>query len=132
MATIDYMIAAYGSKYSASATGGNGFCRDFLAGIAAIYTTPLYTRIARGTKWQLVIPTLLLGVIAMVLCIPVFVIYKYGSWLRRHSKYAREVAEEEDSVHHGAVELIPTDSAAAKNGNGGAGAGQLSVEEVPA
>ncbi|KAK7549519.1 MFS multidrug transporter [Phyllosticta citricarpa] len=39
MATIDYMVAAYG-PYSASATGGNGFARDFLAGIAALYATP--------------------------------------------------------------------------------------------
>jgi len=33
MATIDYMVAAYG-PYAASATGGNGFARDFLAAIA--------------------------------------------------------------------------------------------------
>ena len=39
MATIDYMIASYG-PYSASATGGNGFSRDFLAGIAAMYSAP--------------------------------------------------------------------------------------------
>ena len=38
-ATIDYMIQAYG-PYSASATGGNGFARDFLAGIAAMYSVP--------------------------------------------------------------------------------------------
>ena len=39
MATIDYMIAAYG-PYAASATGGNGFARDLLSGIAAMYATP--------------------------------------------------------------------------------------------
>lgn len=39
MATVDYMIAAYG-PYSASATGGNAFARDFLAGVAAMYSTP--------------------------------------------------------------------------------------------
>jgi len=39
MATIDYMIASYG-PYAASATGGNGFARDFLAGIAAMYSIP--------------------------------------------------------------------------------------------
>ena len=33
MATIDYMVCAYG-PYSASATGGNGWARDFLAGVA--------------------------------------------------------------------------------------------------
>lgn len=45
MATIDYMIASYG-PYSASATGGNGLARDFLAGVAAMYSMPckhLYT-----------------------------------------------------------------------------------------
>lgn len=39
MATIDYMVAAYG-PYSASATGGNGFARDFLAGICTLYADP--------------------------------------------------------------------------------------------
>lgn len=39
MATVDYMIASYG-PYAASATGGNGFARDFLAGIAAMYSIP--------------------------------------------------------------------------------------------
>ncbi len=39
MATIDYMIASYG-PYSASATGGNALARDFLAGVAAMYSTP--------------------------------------------------------------------------------------------
>lgn len=38
MSTIDYMVAAY-SVYSASATGGNGFARDFLAGVSAMYAT---------------------------------------------------------------------------------------------
>ncbi|KJX97199.1 MFS multidrug transporter like protein [Zymoseptoria brevis] len=113
MATIDYMIAAYGSKYSASATGGNGFCRDFLAGLAAIYTTPLYTNIKTGTKWQLVIPSLLLAGISALLCIPVFVFYVHGSWFRSHSKYAREVAEENEQ--HG-VNVVPADSDAAKTG----------------
>ena len=39
MATIDYMVASYG-PYSASATGGNALARDFLAGIAAMYSVP--------------------------------------------------------------------------------------------
>jgi hypothetical protein len=39
MATVDYMVASYG-PYAASATGGNGFSRDLLAGIAAMYSTP--------------------------------------------------------------------------------------------
>jgi hypothetical protein len=43
-ATIDYMVAAYG-PYAASATGGNGFMRDFLAGLCALYTGLMYKRI---------------------------------------------------------------------------------------
>lgn len=39
MATIDYMVAAYG-PYAASATGGNALARDFLAGVAAMYAAP--------------------------------------------------------------------------------------------
>ena len=42
MSTIDYMVASYG-VYSASATGGNGFARDFLAGISAMYASVCIT-----------------------------------------------------------------------------------------
>ena len=42
MATIDYMICAYG-PYSASATGGNGWSRDFLAGVLTLPATPFFT-----------------------------------------------------------------------------------------
>lgn len=44
MATIDYMICAYG-PYSASATGGNGWARDFLAGVLTVPATPFFTNI---------------------------------------------------------------------------------------
>lgn len=42
MATIDYMICAYG-PYSASACGGNGWARDFLAGVLTLPAIPFYT-----------------------------------------------------------------------------------------
>lgn len=42
MATIDYMICAYG-PYSASACGGNGWARDFLAGVLTLPATPFFT-----------------------------------------------------------------------------------------
>lgn len=41
MGTIDYMICAYG-PYSASAAGGNGWSRDFLAGVLTVPATPFY------------------------------------------------------------------------------------------
>ena len=94
-ATIDYMVAAYG-PYSASATGGNGFCRDFLAGIAALYATPLYENIAHGTKYQQVYPTLILFGIGVVLAVPVYVFYYFGWWFRKHSPYAQQLEHERD------------------------------------
>jgi hypothetical protein len=42
MTTIDYMICAYG-PYSASATGGNGFSRDILAGALTVPATPFFS-----------------------------------------------------------------------------------------
>ena len=48
MATIDYMICAYG-PYSASATGGNGWARDFLAGVLTVpASTPFYESRSRN------------------------------------------------------------------------------------
>lgn len=93
MATIDYMVAAYG-PYAASATGGNGFCRDFLAGIAALYAFPFYSNIARGTRFQLVIPTLILSGIAVLGCIPVYYFFFKGDRIRAKSKYASELEQE--------------------------------------
>lgn len=95
MATIDYMVAAYG-PFAASATGGNGFCRDFLAGIAALYTRPFYHNIFPGTKWQLPVPTWILCGVGMLLCVPVFVFYHYGSWFRKRSPYAQALEHERE------------------------------------
>lgn len=47
--SVNYMIAAYGG-YSASATGGNAFARDSLAGIAALYATPMYEILATSIR----------------------------------------------------------------------------------
>ncbi|KAM0701941.1 hypothetical protein Q7P35_010851 [Cladosporium inversicolor] len=91
-ATCDYMVAAYG-EYSASATGGNGFCRDLLAGIAALYATPFYSNIRPGTKWQLPIPSFILAAAAIPLVVAPYVFYFHGEWFRNRSKYASQLAE---------------------------------------
>ncbi|KAM0716756.1 hypothetical protein Q7P37_008201 [Cladosporium fusiforme] len=98
-ATCDYMVAAYG-EYSASATGGNGFCRDFLAGIAALYATPFYTNIKRGTRWQLPIPSFILAGIAVLLAAAPYVFYFKGAWFRNRSPYASELAEKRAEEHN--------------------------------
>lgn len=78
--TIDYMVAAYGF-YAASATGGNGFARDFLAGAL----TP-----AGGPWIKSMGPQKMCGILAGIsalfcaICIGVRI---RGAWLRRRSKY---------------------------------------------
>ncbi|RAR15709.1 MFS general substrate transporter [Stemphylium lycopersici] len=89
-ATIDYMVAAYGGTYSASATGGNGFARDVLAGVCSFYTGPMYKSlgVAKST-W------VLFGISACV-CIPVFCIYRWGPGIRARSKYAERISKERE------------------------------------
>ncbi|KAF2149731.1 putative MFS transporter [Myriangium duriaei CBS 260.36] len=83
MATIDYMVAAYG-PYAASATGGN----DLFAGIAAMYSAPFYSYFSRHTlEW----PSTILGFIAVVVTIPIYIFYWKGPQIRRHSKFAQDV-----------------------------------------
>jgi hypothetical protein len=105
MATIDYMVAAYGPR-AASATGGNGFCRDLFAGIAALYGRPMFMNIMHGTEWQLVIPSLILSGIAVLLCIPVYVFYLKGEWFRKRSPYASELEKQREEVQEQREEAI--------------------------
>jgi hypothetical protein len=84
-ATIDYMIASYG-PYSASATGGNGFARDFLAGIAAMYSSPLYHRFKPKPKAY---ASSMLGCFAIIVAIPVYIFYWKGPEIRARSKFAQ-------------------------------------------
>ncbi|KAF1958686.1 MFS general substrate transporter [Byssothecium circinans] len=91
-ATIDYMVAAYGGKYAASATGGNGFARDFLAGLCAFYTGPMYRKL--GTQNSIF---LLFGLSALV-CIPVYVFYFKGAQIRAGSKWAEDIKKEKEKM----------------------------------
>jgi hypothetical protein len=88
MATIDYMITAYG-PYSASATGGNGWSRDFLAGVLTLPSIPFYQNI--GGKYHLEYASTILACIAFALVIAVYVIYWKGPELRRRSPFAQQL-----------------------------------------
>lgn len=94
MATIDYMIAAYG-PYSASATGGNGFARDFLAGIATFYASPLYSNLGRSNplEWA----STLLGFLAILVTIPIYIFYWKGPVIRERSKFAMSLSSEKEA-----------------------------------
>jgi len=83
-------VAAYGI-YAASATGGNDFARDFLSGIAAIYSGPMYANI--GNQYPLEYASTILAVIALFVTAPVFYFYKHGPEIRKRSKFASEIAK---------------------------------------
>ncbi|KAI7354017.1 MFS general substrate transporter [Hortaea werneckii] len=89
MSTIDYMVASYG-VYSASASGGNGFARDFLAGIAALYATPLYENVG-PQKYNLEYASTILACLAFVVTIPIYIFYWKGEWFREKSKFAQSL-----------------------------------------
>ncbi|KAI9724383.1 MAG: hypothetical protein M1812_000451 [Candelaria pacifica] len=94
MATIDYMIASYG-PYSASATGGNALARDFLAGIAAMYSVPMYEGFGgKGYRLHLEWPTTFLAIVAIFVTIPIYVFYWKGPEVRKRSKFAQTLASD--------------------------------------
>jgi MFS family permease len=101
MATIDYMICAYG-PYSASATGGNGWARDFLAGVLTVPATPFFTNIGASSGNNLEYATTILFCIAACLVAAVYVIYWKGPALRKRSPFAQRLADaRSDSVDGG-------------------------------
>ncbi|EQL03896.1 hypothetical protein OCS_00389 [Ophiocordyceps sinensis CO18] len=91
MATIDYMICAYG-PYSASATGGNGWARDFLAGVLTVPALPFFENIGRSQGRNLEYASTILFCISFVLVIAVYVIYWKGPQLRKQSPFAQRLA----------------------------------------
>ncbi|KAI1102557.1 multidrug transporter [Jackrogersella minutella] len=101
MATIDYMICAYG-PYSASATGGNGWARDFLAGVLTLPATPFYSNIGAEKGMNLQYASTILFCIAFMLVIAVYVIYWKGPVLRKRSPFAQSLAQgaAEFAGHH--------------------------------
>ncbi|KAL9616641.1 MAG: hypothetical protein Q9160_008497 [Pyrenula sp. 1 TL-2023] len=88
--SIDYTVAAYG-VYAASATGGNDFARDFLSGIAALYSTPMYENI--GKKYPMEWASTILAIIAIFVTTPIYYFKKHGPEIRMRSKFAKEIAE---------------------------------------
>ncbi|KAI1327046.1 major facilitator superfamily domain-containing protein [Xylariaceae sp. FL0255] len=90
MTTIDYMVAAYG-PYSASATGGNGFARDFLAGVLTCAAAPYYAHFMNSSKFGLQIANSILGGVSVLLVIATFAVYRWGPSLRKRSPFAQSL-----------------------------------------
>ncbi|CUM50826.1 unnamed protein product [Debaryomyces tyrocola] len=110
MSTIDYMVASYG-PYSASATGGNGFARDFLAGISTMYAVPMYTNI--GGKLHLQWASTILGCLAIIVAIPIYLFYWKGPAIRAKSKFAQTLAADRQrnkESRHNSYSSVETDA----------------------
>ncbi|KAL7621678.1 hypothetical protein AAE478_009005 [Parahypoxylon ruwenzoriense] len=88
MTTIDYMVASYGS-FSASATGGNGFARDFLAGILTWCAAPYYNAFTSDNGLQ--VANTVLAIISLALVAATFAIYFKGPYLRKNSPFAQSL-----------------------------------------
>jgi MFS family permease len=107
MATVDYMICAYG-PYSASATGGNGWSRDFLAGVLTLPATPFYQNIPSSSNPNhLAYASTILFCIAFVLVAAVYVIYLKGPVLRKRSPFAQQLAEAREETGGRRVSALP-------------------------
>ncbi|KAK5102087.1 hypothetical protein LTS08_004547 [Lithohypha guttulata] len=104
MATIDYMICAYG-PYSASATGGNGWARDFLAGVLTLPATPFFNNIGSN---PLAYATTILFAISAVLVLAVYVIYWKGPVLRARSPFAQQLSAARQDTDGRRLSYVPS------------------------
>lgn len=101
-----YMIGAYG-PYAASATGGNGWARDFLAGVLTIPATPFYLNIGAEDQ-RLQNAGTILACISALLVSAVYAVYWKGPWLRKRSEFAQTLASAQttDPTGHRHIGLL--------------------------
>lgn len=104
------MVFTY-AEYSASATGGNGFCRDFLAGVLTFASDPYFAAFRGYQLSGITIAMIVLSGMSLLLVASVFAIYAKGAVLRKMSNFAQRLAngENQDGVagHTGqAVEMV--------------------------
>lgn len=78
--------------YAASATGGNDFARDFLAGIAALYSIPMFENI--GDTYSYEYASTILACISLLVTLPIYFFYRKGPAIRERSPFAKKVMEE--------------------------------------
>lgn len=101
------MICAYG-PYSASATGGNGWARDFLAGVLTLPATPFFQNIPSSSNPNhLAYASTILFCISFVLVLAVYVIYWKGPTLRKRSPFAQQLASAREDTGGRRVSAVP-------------------------
>jgi MFS family permease len=94
--SVDYMVAAYG-VYSASATGGNAWARDFFASISAMYAAPLYHNLGKSPRPAVNYASTLLACLSCLIVLPIYVFYWYGPQIRDRSKFAKTLAADREA-----------------------------------
>jgi hypothetical protein len=93
------MICAY-DPYLASATGGNGWARDLLAGVLTIPALPFFKNIGASSGKNLEYPSTILLVISLVLEVFVCIIYWKGPMLFKRSPFAQKLADaHQENLH---------------------------------
>lgn len=95
--SINYQTAAYG-PYAASATDGNDLARDFMAGVAALYSTPLNKNIpSRPVQYA----STVLSCLAVLVTIPIYSVNWRGPQVRAESKFAQSLEETREERERG-------------------------------
>lgn len=91
------MVASYG-VYSASATGGNAWARDFFAGISAMYASPLYHNIGHFPNPAVNNASTILGALSCLIVLPIYVFYWKGPQIRDRSKFAKSLSAQREAT----------------------------------
>lgn len=66
--------------------------RDFLAGIAALYSTPMFENIGHTYSYEYA--STILACVSLLVTIPIYFFYRKGPEIRARSPFARKVMEE--------------------------------------
>ncbi|KAL8665705.1 MAG: hypothetical protein Q9202_002015 [Teloschistes flavicans] len=83
---INYVVDAY-TIYAASALAGNAILRGLFGAAFPLFTTYMYQNL--GSQWGSSVPAFLAAA-----CLPLpFLFYRFGDYIRSHSKYAAEAQQ---------------------------------------
>ncbi|PBP19636.1 major facilitator superfamily transporter [Diplocarpon rosae] len=90
--SVDVGLAFIAIGLGASATGGNGWARDFLAGVLTIPATPFFTNLSSDPSDALAYASTILACISFLLVVAVYIIYWKGPVLRQRSPFAQKIS----------------------------------------
>ncbi|RMD43865.1 hypothetical protein DV735_g1185, partial [Chaetothyriales sp. CBS 134920] len=92
LAVFNYLADVY-HRFASSALAGQSFCRNILAAIFPAFTDQMFNRLGFGAASSL------LGAIAVILTAVPWVLVFFGEDIRRRSKIASEIMQDEIQAH---------------------------------